>query len=187
MQQKKRWGSERLETTNLSIELPYNQKLATENSQRVMSGEMNNRSPAAASIEFRDAYYAQLDKRVDDWMNKVNNMSLRDINRFQFRKGRPSEPGFPVQQAGSNNLPMSSSEDKLGTSSVRGVLPKAESKSFNGKPSYWLGPKKVVSSTVNGKVNPTQPAQTPSTPSLKNFKAKPKPVLGPKKVRVQIK
>lgn len=187
MQQKKRWGSERLETTNLSIELPYNQKLATENSQRVMSGEMNNRSPAAVSIEFRDAYYAQLDKRVDDWMNKVNNMSLRDINRFQFRKGRPSEPGFPVQQAGSNNLPMSSSEDKLGTSSVRGVLPKAESKSFNGKPSYWLGPKKVVSSTVNGKVNPTQPAQTPSTPSLKNFKAKPKPVLGPKKVRVQIK
>ena len=44
-----------------------------------MDAKTENKSPAAASIEFRDAYYAQLDKRVDDWMSKVNNMSLRDI------------------------------------------------------------------------------------------------------------
>ena len=55
-------------------------------------------------------------------MDKVNNMSLRDINRFQFRKGRPSEPGFPVQQAGSKDLPSSSSAQKLGTSNVKGIM-----------------------------------------------------------------
>ena len=44
-----------------------------------------------------------LDDRVNQWMEKVNNMSLRDINRYQFRKDRPSKPGFPVQRAGAAN------------------------------------------------------------------------------------
>ena len=29
---------------------------------------------------------AQIDKRVDDWLNKVNNVSLQEINRYQFRR-----------------------------------------------------------------------------------------------------
>ena len=188
MQNKKTWGKERVETSILPVELPYNQNFASENNERTMSEKLENKNPAAASIEFRDAYYAQLDKRVDDWMKKVNNMSMRDINRFQFRKGRSSEPGFPVQKAGSQDLPISSSEEKLGSSSIRGVLPpNTANKSMSGKPSYWLGPKKVVSSTANGKFTPTQPSRTSSTSSFNNFKSYPKPVLGPKKVRVQVK
>ena len=147
----------------------------------------DSRHPAAASIEFRDAYYAQLDKRVDEWMNNVNNMSLRDINRFQFRKGRPSEPGFPVQQAGSQNLPKPSSEQNLGSPSVRGVMPSQSNRTGAGKPSYWLGPIKVVSTTANGKVSPNRSSGAKTAPSFKNLNAFRKPVLGPKKVRVQVK
>ena len=187
MQNKKKWGTERIETTKLPVELPYNQDYAVENNQRTLGAETENRNPAAASIEFRDAYYAQLDKRVDEWMNNVNNMSLRDINRFQFRKGRPSEPGFPVQQAGSQNLPKPSSEENLGSPSVRGVMPSQSNRIGAGKPSYWLGPKKVVSTTANGKVSPNRSSGAKTAPSFKNFNAFRKPVLGPKKVRVQVK
>ena len=51
-------------------------------------------------MEFRDAYYAQLDKRVDDWMSKVNNMSLAGYKQISVSQRSPSEPGFPVQRAG---------------------------------------------------------------------------------------
>ena len=141
MQNKKTLGSERIETSILEVELPHNQNYASENSKRAFSAYSQDRTMAAASVEFRDAYYAQLDKRVDDWMSKVNNMSMQDINRFQFRKGRSDEPGFPVQKAGSENLPMSSSEQKLGNSNVRGVIPSGKGNVGAGKHSYWLGPK----------------------------------------------
>ena len=51
-------------------------------------------------------------------MEKVNNLSLRDVNRFQFRKHRPSEPGFPVQKAGSENLPAPPADGGLGRPSL---------------------------------------------------------------------
>ena len=187
MNDKKIWGSERIKTSTIDIELPHNQNFAPENMKRSMDAKTENKSPAAASIEFRDAYYAQLDKRVDDWMSKVNNMSLRDINRFQFRKGRPSEPGFPIQQAGSQDLPMSSSEKKLGSSNVRGVIPYGERKQGAGRPSYWLGPKKMSSSSTSGKVSPSNGGPTQAKQVKKNFQSLPQPILGPKKVRVQLK
>ncbi|NDH17404.1 MAG: hypothetical protein EBY48_10100, partial [Opitutae bacterium] len=91
-------------TINLPIELPLNDQRASENGKKIRDHSITNREPAVNSVEFRDAYYAQLDKRVDDWMSKVNNMSLRDINRYQFRRDRPKEPGFPVQRAGAGGL-----------------------------------------------------------------------------------
>jgi hypothetical protein len=184
---KKTWGSERIETSTIDVELPHNQNFASENFERAMDAKTQNKSPAAASIEFRDAYYAQLDKRVDEWMGKVNNMSLRDINRFQFRKGRPSEPGFPVQQAGSQDLPMTSTATKLGSSSVRGVIPSEHRSKGVGRPSYWLGPKKMVSSSTSGKVSPSSGGKVQPKQVKKNFQSGPKPILGPKKVRVQLK
>lgn len=180
-------GEERIKTSNIEVKLPHNQNYASENSKRAITENNINSSPAAASIEFRDAYYAQLGKRVDDWMNKVNNISLRDINRFQFRKGRPSEPGFPVQKAGSKNLPLSPSEKKLGSSNVRGVIPSSQKNSGSGRSSYWLGPKKIESSSTAGKVSPSSSFQSQSSQVKKNFKSFPKPVLGPKKVRVKLK
>ncbi len=186
MQNKELMGSERVKTSNLPNELSENQKFAPQNFKRVMSAQTENTSPAVASVEFRDAYYAQLDKRVDEWMDKVNNMSLRDINRFQFREGRPKEPGFPVQKAGSEQLPMSSSEQRLGASNVRGVLPTQQNRPSANLPKYWLGPKKVVSSTKQGKVSPTRPAPSFSSPLKKNSSF-PQPVLGPKKIRVKVK
>ena len=82
MQNKNTLGSERIKTSVMEVELPHNQNYATENSKRAFSSNSENKSVAAASVEFRDAYYAQLDKRVDDWMSKVNNMSMQDINRL---------------------------------------------------------------------------------------------------------
>ena len=59
---------------------------------------LSKKAPAASAVEFRDAYYARLNDRVDDWMEKVNNMSLQDINRYQFRRDRPSNPAFPFKE-----------------------------------------------------------------------------------------
>ena len=145
---------------------------------RVMESDLNNRSSATDAVEFRDAVYAQLDKRVDDWLNKVNNVSLREINRYQFRKGRPSEPGFPVQQAGSE-----------GSKEVPSMFsPSSPSKTpVSGKPpvgsSYWLGPPK--SSVQGGKQQSPQTDKPQLTPKG-GYRAGPQPILGPKKVRVQV-
>jgi hypothetical protein len=187
MQTKKTWGSERVNTSVIDNEISSNQKYSPANFKRVSNTSVENRNPAAASIEFRDAVYAELDKRVDDMMNNVNNMSLRDINRFQFRKDRPSEPGFPVQKAGAENLPMSSLEQKLGSSSVRGVIPSGKGNSGDVKASYWMGPRKMISSSTSGKVSPSPSSQSDSMRTSKNYRSAPRPVLGPKKIRVEKK
>ena len=57
-----------------------------------------DRYTSTATVEFRDAYYAKLNQRMDEWMEKVNNLSLRDVNRFQFRKGRSAEPDFQSKE-----------------------------------------------------------------------------------------
>jgi len=92
------WGGERVPSTRIEIKTPLNDQIADESSERATNQNLSKKAPAANAVEFRDAYYARLNDRVDDWMNKVNNMSLRDINRYQFRRDRPSRPGFPVQK-----------------------------------------------------------------------------------------
>ena len=72
-------GSEKIIDSSESI--IKKSKFAQENFERV-GRESENRKQY---VEFRDANYAELDKRVDDWMNKVNN--VKDINRFQFKPG----------------------------------------------------------------------------------------------------
>jgi hypothetical protein len=94
------WGSERVPSTRIEIKTPLNDQIADESSERASNQNLSKKAPAANAVEFRDAYYARLNDRVDDWMEKVNNMSLQDINRYQFRRDRPSKPGFPVQRAG---------------------------------------------------------------------------------------
>ena len=140
----------------------------------------------ASSIEFRDAYYAELGKRVDDWMEKVNNLSLRDVNRFQFRKHRPSEPGFPVQKAGSENLPAPPADGGLGRPSLRSVTPPGSSSGVP-KQSYWLGPKKIRTSATKAESPPARVFQSSPRPPDRNFKSYPKPLFGPKKIRVEVK
>ena len=82
---------------------------------------------------------------------------------------------------------MSSSEKKLGSSNVRGVIPYGERKQGAGRPSYWLGPKKMSSSSTSGKVSPSSGGPTQAKQVKKNFQSLPQPILGPKKVRVQLK
>ncbi|MGB0355227.1 MAG: hypothetical protein ACPGII_04135 [Opitutales bacterium] len=145
---------------------------------RVMEPDLNNRSSAASSVEFRDAVYSQLDKRVDDWLNKVNNVSLQEINRYQFRKGRPSEPGFPVQQAGSagnNEVPSMVSPSSPKKLPVTGKPPAGSS--------YWLGPPKT---SVQGGMQPIPRATQPQPTPKGGYRAGSQPILGPKKVRVQV-
>ena len=93
-------GDERFPTNQLSVETPLNDSRAPAYWERVSQSDLGDNAQASASVEFRDAYYAQLSKRVDDWMEKVNNLSFADVNRFQFRRHRPSEPGLPVQKSG---------------------------------------------------------------------------------------
>jgi hypothetical protein len=186
---KKSLGGERVPTSQLEIKTPLNQSFASANWERVSQSSLGERSAATASIEFRDAYYAELDKRVDNWLEKVNNMSLRDINRFQFRRNRPSEPGFPVQKAGSEILPAPSADTGLGRPSLRGVGPPSTSTPRSGaaKESYWMGPKKIRTSGGQKSSSPNSLFRSPAATPEKNFKSYPKPLFGPKKVRVQVK
>jgi len=186
---KKSLGGERVPTSQLEIKTPLNQSFASANWERVSQSSLGERSAATASIEFRDAYYAELDKRVDNWLEKVNNMSLRDINRFQFRRNRPSEPGFPVQKAGSEILPAPSADTGLGRPSLRGVGPPSTRTPRSGaaKESYWMGPKKIRTSGVQKSSSPNTLFRSPAATPEKNFKSYPKPLFGPKKVRVQVK
>lgn len=141
--------------------------------ERIGDGTNVNKSPPASLVEFRDEYYASLNQRMDEWMEKVNNMSLRDVNRFQFRRGRPAEPGFPVQRAGS-------------ASQAGAQLPYAGSGAMPSPPSkYWLGPRKSPdsSSPLIKKVE-TKNDDQPTQPERKFFY--PTPRLGPKKIRVQV-
>ena len=184
---KKSLGGERVPTSQLEIKTPLNQSFASANWERVSQSSLGERSAATASIEFRDAYYAELDKRVDNWLEKVNNMSLRDINRFQFRRNRPSEPGFPVQKAGSETLPAPSADTGLGRPSLRGVGPPSTLRSGAAKESYWMGPKKIRTSGGQKSSSSNSLFRSPSAVPEKNFKSYPKPLFGPKKVRVQVK
>ena len=121
---------------------------------RVLESDLNNRTAAVNSIEFRDAVYAQLDKRVDDWLSKVNNVSLQEINRYQFRKGRPSEPGFPVQQAGSRRK---TKKYHLWLSPSSPVKVAASGKQPVGS-SYWLGPRKISVQSGKQLISSDQPS-----------------------------
>lgn len=179
-------GSERVPTTSLQVKTPLNDSLARANWDRVSQSDLGERAQAVASVQFRDAYYAELGKRVDDWMDKVNNLSLRDVNRFQFRRHRPSEPGFPVQKAGSENLPSPPRDSGLSRPSLRGVTPPGSSSKAPGQ-SYWLGPKKIRSTAPESKSPTDRIFQSTPKPPDRNFKPYPKPLFGPKKVRVEVK
>ena len=141
--------------------------------ERIKEGISVNKSPPASLVEFRDEYYASLNQRMDEWMEKVNNMSLRDVNRYQFRKGRPAEPGFPVQRAGS-------------ASQAGARLPSAGSRTMPSPPSkYWLGPRESPDSySLPSKNAETKNDDRPTQPERKI--SYPAPRLGPKKIRVQI-
>lgn len=181
------WSQDRFKTINLPIELPLNDQRASENGKKIRDHSITNREPAVNSVEFRDAYYAQLDKRVDDWMSKVNNMSLKDINRFQFRRDRPQEPGFPVQRAGVQSELEGERQTPLQGS---GLPVKSNTKNFGLEGKYWMGPKtrKTSGSSLSSKGDSnTRSSSLPSRSSQnKNFKASSKPVLGPKKIRVEV-
>lgn len=169
-------------------------------------GSLSARAPAVSSVEFRDSYYAALDKRVDEWMNNVNNMSLQDVNRYQFRRGRSTEPGFPVQKAGSRDLPTPSTGKGLGSGQFRGVTPPSSTRAPSGQPSYMLGSRRTKttvgasssSSTSRRTVGPANPSTSSgASPALRSLLFPSKhtgasnsglmPRLGPKKVRVNVK
>jgi len=153
-------------------------------------------STSAVAQEFRQKHDASLDKRIDDWMAKVNNLSLADVNRQQFRRGRSTTPGFPVQKAGESGVPQPQSllpSALQGTGS--GSSPKAPSR-------YWLGPLKTKKTTPGNrsmKSRPTPQSQSSSKTPLPDLSPKylaprttgqpryPQIRLGPPKISVQTK
>lgn len=176
-QQTNEWSVKRVDAEFLPVETPLNDKRARENQLKMDGRLTENRQPAAQSVEFRDAYYAQLDKRVDDWMSKVNNMSLQDINRYQFRKGRPSKPGFPVQRAGAGMGDSSRSKANVVDSGLPAKINKGPSLPVQ---KYWMSPKKME--TQSREIWDVKE----DSPRAKNFKSGPMPLFGPKEVRVQV-
>lgn len=115
-------------------------------------------STTTVAHEFRQKHDASLNKRIDDWMAKVNTLSLADINRQQFRRGRSTTPGFPVQKAGESGIPKPKS-----------LLPsflKGPGSSPDAPSRYWLGPKKT-STSVNGSSKSPRPSVPKSQPSAK--------------------
>lgn len=117
------------------------------------------RSTTSVANEFRDKYNESLDKRVDQWMEKVNNLSLADVNRYQFRRDRSTTPGFPVQKAGETD-PVTPSRQPLlpaflqGGQSISAPKEKAPSR-------YWMGPKKIT--TTNGSSKSSSSTPKPRT------------------------
>ena len=181
-------GSERITTNTIEIKTPLGDRVAGESFERATNKNLSKRDAAANAVQFRDAYYARLNDRVDEWMDKVNTMSLRDINRYQFRRDRSDEPGFPVQRAGmgdagnvrSNKMPLTS-----------GLSPKPKPSSIPAVGQYWMGPKTSKSSgksTVSSDDNDlgNRPITSQSQPGKRNYKAVPKPILGPKTIRVEV-
>ena len=176
-------GDERFPTNQLSVETPLNDSRAPAYWERVSQSDLGDNAQASASVEFRDAYYAQLSKRVDDWMEKVNNLSLRDVNRFQFRRHRPSEPGLPVQKAGRKCL-----------LHLRKEVWKAK---LAWRNSSWFlsgAPSKAIGSVLRKFVPPLQNRESarkgvsdiPSS-SRQEFQILPQAIVGPKKIRVEVK
>ncbi len=174
--------------------------------KRAVGGALSARAPAVAAVEFRDSYYGALDKRVDEWMSNVNKMSMQDVNRYQFRRGRSAEPGFPVQKAGSRNLPTPSAGKGLGSGQFRGVTPPAPARTSAGQPSYRLGSVRTKttvggaasSSTSRRTLAPASPSSgSGSSPALRSLlfpsrnsggsSSGSMPRLGPKKIRVNVK
>ena len=58
---------------------------------------------------------------------------------------------------------------------------------LDGSFKKWLGPRKVESSYLDGKVTPTLPPPPKYQSKFPRTSVPPKPVLGPKKIRVQVK
>jgi len=142
-----------------------------------------NRYTSTSSVEFRDAYYAKLNQRMDEWMEKVNNLSLRDVNRFQLRKGVSDEPGFPVQRAGSESAPLRVGATQVPESSGLPALPS----------SYRVGPRKVMTKSASVNIPVSKPdGKPPEVKSRPRVGSQPRaslpvPKLGPKKIRVQVR
>ena len=84
----------------IAVKTPLNDSLAPVNWERVSQSDLGGRAQAASSIEFRDAYYAELGKRVDDWMEKVNNLSLRGRQPVSIQKAPPLRTGVPRTKSG---------------------------------------------------------------------------------------
>ena len=108
----------------------------------------------AGAQKFRDKYDKSLDKRVDEWMQKVNNLSLAEVNRYQFRRGRSTKPGFPVQQAGGQSSLVPSTKN-LSTFS-------RPTQKSSGPSRYWLGPSRTKTSVSANKTTPRSVAPVPS-------------------------
>jgi len=134
-------------------------------------------STSTMAQEFRDQYHESLDKRVEQWMEKVNNLSMADVNRYQFRRGRSTTPGFPVQKAGGQE-PSDSSGKSLLPATLQGARSLSEPK-VPPPSRYRLGPMKIKTD-VSGRGSPPSssiPKASRARPSVSSPAPVPQPQL----------
>ena len=181
-------GSERVPSPKIEVKTPLSDRISRESYNRATNGNLSKSAPASNYLEYKDAYHASLDDRVNQWMEKVNTMSLRDVNRYQFRKNRPSKPGFPVQRAGAKSTDLTKRETPLIQS---GLSAKGKMSVPKGDENYWIGPKKTKSS-ANSILSNSRDQSFPdyneanSNKEERKFVTGPKPILGPKTIRVEV-
>ena len=108
-------------------------------------------------------------------MEKVNTMSLRDVNRYQFRKIVPQAWISAKSWCKINRL-----NQKRNSTIQSGLSAKGKMSVPKGDENYWIGPKKPTS-----KLNDLTPVivdynEANSIRSERKFVTGPKPILIPK-------
>jgi hypothetical protein len=174
-------------TSKLNLPTIYGSSQANLSTKRVIDDLSNVTHSAAPAQEFRDKYAKSLDKRVDEWMRKVNNMSLAEVNRYQFRRGRSTKPGFPIQRAGAIS-PLAPTGKRLAPS----TRPANPSQS----PAHgWLGPSRTkvkgtspsrISSNASPSIQRTRISSPPRSSSPPKSKL-PSIRLGPPRISARAK
>lgn len=192
-----------LPTNTLNFPLAYGSARAGANDKRAIDDPAQLSSTTSVAKEFRDQFHDSLDKRIDDWMNKVNNLSMADVNRYQFRRGRSTKPGFPIQRAGSQtpSAPQPKPIVPANLQGKRSPLPKSNSQAPSR---FWFGPRKVTTGVSRGssdarstgKIQSSTKKASPAPSSTFNSAPDPRKVdksryptirLGPRKITVETK
>ena len=176
-----RWAEKRVRTDKILLESKNSNNIAKENSIAAYEGLNSDLAFDSTSRSLPKQYYSQIDKRVDEWLSKVNNLSMQDINRFQFRKGRSTKPGFPVQRAG--GLPILSSVSERGDSTISQTM--ADKKDRQRKSQYWIGsgnfgtsdPVKSEEKSIRPKVK---------IPNQRNLRSVTRSKIGNRKITVEV-
>ena len=143
--------------SNSQFQLSTHDRFNTSNLIQTETLEYDKRRPERHRFDGKDANIENLDvikelvmapqyqdarryqypvKSVTKIRESLDELSMQDINRFEFRSSRSSEPGLPSQKAGGNNNSGASNRSQGPSSTTSGGLMDSNSSS-NTQPQSW--------------------------------------------------